>query len=57
MAQERLSELAVISINRELGQQQQLSYDNIIDDFASKKAERCIFNSKGNRKTENSNLL
>ncbi|KAJ3595204.1 hypothetical protein NHX12_004508 [Muraenolepis orangiensis] len=38
MGQERLSGLALISINRELSQQR--SYEAIIDDFASKKSRR-----------------
>ncbi|KAJ3614350.1 hypothetical protein NHX12_017924 [Muraenolepis orangiensis] len=38
MGQERLSGLALISINRELSQQ--ISYEAIIDDFASKKSRR-----------------
>ncbi len=35
MGQDRLTGLAIISINHEIGKQ--LSYDDIIDDFASKK--------------------
>ncbi|KAK0141003.1 Zinc finger MYM-type protein 1 [Merluccius polli] len=38
MAQERLSGLAIISINTEVAQQ--LSYDDLIDDFASRKCRR-----------------
>ena len=38
MSQERLSGLAVISINHQLANQ--ISYDDIIDDFASKKARK-----------------
>ncbi|XP_071060272.1 zinc finger MYM-type protein 1-like isoform X2 [Pseudochaenichthys georgianus] len=38
MAQERLSGLAVISINHEVGGQ--ISYDDVIDDFAARKARR-----------------
>ncbi|KAM3833954.1 zinc finger MYM-type protein 1-like [Diretmus argenteus] len=38
MSQERLSGLAVISINRQLAEK--ISYDDIIDDFASRKARR-----------------
>lgn len=41
MGQDRLSGLAIISINQEIGKQ--LSYDDIIDDFASKKARRQHF--------------
>ena len=39
MAQERLSGLAIISINAEVAQQ--LSYDDLIDDFASRKCSHC----------------
>ncbi|XP_057214502.1 zinc finger MYM-type protein 1-like isoform X2 [Triplophysa rosa] len=38
MAQERLNALAIISINHEVGSQ--LSYDDVINDFASKKTRR-----------------
>ena len=38
MAQERLSGLAIISINAQLAQQ--LSYDDLVDDFASRKCRR-----------------
>ena len=38
MAQERLSGLAVIRINHEIGGQ--ILYDDVIDDFAGRKARR-----------------
>ena len=38
MSQERLSGLAVLSINHQLAEQ--ISFDDIIDDFASRKARR-----------------
>ena len=38
MAQERRSGLAVISVNHEVGGQ--ISYDDVIDDFATRKARR-----------------
>ncbi|KAK0131766.1 repressor of the inhibitor of the protein kinase [Merluccius polli] len=38
MSQERLTGLAVISINHSIGEQ--ISYDDIIDDFASRKARK-----------------
>ena len=38
MAQERLSGLAVISINHEVGGQ--ISYNDVIYDFAARKARR-----------------
>jgi hypothetical protein len=38
MAQEHLSGLSIISINHIVGKQ--LSYDDIIDDFASRKSRR-----------------
>ncbi|XP_034082159.1 zinc finger MYM-type protein 1-like [Gymnodraco acuticeps] len=41
MGQDRLTGLAIISINHEIGKQ--LSYDDIIDDFASKKARKQKF--------------
>ncbi|XP_041852965.1 zinc finger MYM-type protein 1-like [Melanotaenia boesemani] len=41
MAQDRLTGLAIISINHEVGKQ--VSYENVIDDFASKKARRQRF--------------
>ncbi|XP_034058243.1 zinc finger MYM-type protein 1-like [Gymnodraco acuticeps] len=41
MGQDRLTGLAIISINHKIGKQ--LSYDDIIDDFASKKARKQKF--------------
>lgn len=41
MSQERLSGLAIISINHRIAQQ--ISYDDVIDDFASKKARKVKF--------------
>ncbi len=41
MSQERLTGLAVISINHSIGEQ--ISYDDIIDDFASRKARKVRF--------------
>ena len=41
MGQNHLTGLAIISINHEIGKQ--LSYDDIIDDFASKKARKQKF--------------
>ncbi|KAL2102360.1 hypothetical protein ACEWY4_001528 [Coilia grayii] len=41
MSQERLTGLAVISINHVIGEQ--ISYDDIIDDFASRKARKVRF--------------
>ncbi|KAG0724329.1 Zinc finger MYM-type protein 1 [Chionoecetes opilio] len=41
MGQNRLSGLSIISINQEIGKQ--LSYDEVINDFASKKARRQKF--------------
>ena len=38
MSQERLSGMAVLSINHQLAEQ--ISFDDIIDDFASRKARR-----------------
>ena len=38
MSQERLSSLAIISINHTITEQ--ISYDEVIDDFASKKVRR-----------------
>ena len=38
MAQDRLSGLAIISINHMIGKE--LSYDDVIDDFAAKKARK-----------------
>ncbi len=39
MSQERLTGLAIISINHSIGEQ----YDDIIDDFASRKARKVRF--------------
>lgn len=41
MSQERLSGLAIMSINHDVGKH--LSYDDIIDDFASRKCRKGIF--------------
>ena len=41
MSQERLTGLAVISTNHSIGEQ--ISYDDIIDDFASRKARKVKF--------------
>ncbi len=41
MSQERLTGLAIISINHSIGEQ--ISYDDIIDDFASRKARKVRF--------------
>ena len=41
MAQERLSGLAVISINNKVGHQ--ISYSDVINDFASRKARKHRF--------------
>ena len=41
MGQDRLTGLAIMSINHEIGKQ--LSYEDIIDDFASKKARKQKF--------------
>lgn len=41
MSEERLSGLAVISINHQIGSQ--ISYDDVINDFASQKARRPKF--------------
>nr|XP_046235720.1 uncharacterized protein LOC124054095 [Scatophagus argus] len=41
MSQERLAGLAIISINHTIAQQ--ISYDDVIDDFASKKARKVKF--------------
>jgi len=41
MSQERLTSLAVISINHLIGEQ--ISYDDIIDDFASMKSRKVRF--------------
>lgn len=41
MSQERLSGLAIMSINHDVGKH--MSYDDIIDDFASRKCRRGIF--------------
>ena len=41
MSQERLSGLAIISINHTVAQQ--ISYDDVIDDFAAKKARKVKF--------------
>ena len=38
MAQDRLSGMAIISINHQIGSQ--ISYDQVINDFASRKARR-----------------
>ena len=38
LAQENLSGLAVISVNHDVGGQ--ISYDDVIDDFAARKARR-----------------
>ena len=38
MGQERLSGLAIISVNHEVSKQ--LSYDDVIDNFAARKARR-----------------
>ena len=38
MSQERLSGMAVLSINHQLAEQ--ISFDDIIDDFASRKTRR-----------------
>ena len=43
MAQERLSGLAIISINHKISNQ--ISYNDAIDDFASKKARKVKFSS------------
>ena len=41
MSQERLSGLAIISINHTVAQQ--ILYDDVIDDFAAKKARKVKF--------------
>lgn len=41
MAQDRLTGLAIISINHEVGRQ--VSYDDVIDEFVSRKARRQRF--------------
>ena len=41
MGQDQLTGLAIISINHEVGKQ--VSYEDIIDDFASKKARKQTF--------------
>ncbi len=41
MSQERLTGLAIININHSMGEQ--ISYDDIIDDFASRKARKVRF--------------
>ena len=41
MSQERLSGLAIMSINHDVGKH--MSYDDIIADFASRKGRRGIF--------------
>ncbi len=41
MSQERLTGLSIISINHSIGEQ--ISYDDIIDDFASRKARKVQF--------------
>ena len=41
MAEDRLTGLAIISLNHEVGKQ--VSYENVIDDFASRKARRQRF--------------
>ncbi len=40
MSQELLTGLAIISINHSIGEQ--ISYDDIIDDFASRKARKVL---------------
>ncbi len=41
MSQERLTGIAIISINHSIAEQ--ISYDDIIDDFASRKSKKVRF--------------